>query len=326
MAFSDEERRALVALVEWYDAMGVDGVVGDVAIDRLAARSLPEPSPERSASRPAMAEGAPRTPRAPWEAQPTVAGEAPFESPFPVSPPTPAARPSPPPLPSLRPTPAVPPIGAGPGAVVPDEAAVETARAAAASASTLAELEAVMRAFDGCNLKKTATQLVFADGNPAAKIMFVGEAPGRDEDIQGKPFVGRSGQLLDRMLAAIGLDRTNIYIANVVPWRPPGNRTPSPQETEICRPFIRRQIELVSPEVLIFLGGASAKVLIGSTDGILKLRGRWERYALPDHTIPCMATLHPAYLLRQPLQKRLAWRDFRALRAILTGAAASAAD
>lgn len=321
MALGDEERRALVALVEWYDAMGVDGIVGDVAIDRLAARSLPEPTPERLPSPSAAPESGSRGSRPPFEAQTPFPGEAPFENPFP---PSPAARPAAAPLPSLRPLAAVPPNG--PGAVVPDEAAVETARAAAASARNLAELEAVMRAFDGCNLKKTATQLVFADGNPAAKIMFVGEAPGRDEDIQGKPFVGRSGQLLDRMLAAIGLDRTKIYIANVVPWRPPGNRTPSPQETEICRPFIRRQIELVAPEVLIFLGGASAKVLIGSTDGILKLRGRWERYALPDHTIPCMATLHPAYLLRQPLQKRLAWRDFRALQAILQRAAPGAAD
>ena len=132
-----------------------------------------------------------------------------------------------------------------------------------------------MAAFDGCNLKFTAKNLVFADGNPEAAVMLVGEAPGRDEDIEGLPFVGRSGRLLDRMLAAIGLDRTSVYIANVIPWRPPGNRTPTPHETEICRPFIERQIELVNPKVLVNLGGPSAKTLLNTTEGILRLRGNW---------------------------------------------------
>jgi DNA polymerase len=151
--------------------------------------------------------------------------------------------------------------------------------------------------------------------------MLVGEAPGRDEDIEGLPFVGRSGQLLNRMLAAIGLDRTSVYIANVVPWRPPGNRTPTPQETSICRPFIERQIELADPDFLICLGGAAAKELMGTAEGILRLRGQWRDYDTGTRTIRAMATLHPAYLLRQPLQKRLVWRDLLTLKAALDASA-----
>lgn len=199
-------------------------------------------------------------------------------------------------------------------------AAEETARAAreiAKSAQTLEELRASLEAFDGCNLKLTATQLVFADGNPQARVMLVGEAPGREEDMQGVPFVGRSGQLLDRILAAIGLDRTSVYIANVVPWRPPGNRTPTPQETATCRPFLDRQIELVDPDFLLCLGGAAAKELMHTNEGILRLRGHWRDFNSGKRTIHAMATLHPAYLLRQPLQKRLAWRDFLMLKAAL---------
>ena len=171
------------------------------------------------------------------------------------------------------------------------------------AAATLADLRAALLAFDGCNLRLTATQLVFADGNPESRVMLVGEAPGRDEDIQGLPFVGRSGQLLDRMLAAIGLTRNEVYIANVVPWRPPGNRTPTPQETAICRPFIERQIELCNPDFLILLGGAAANELLDTAEGILKLRGRWRDYNTGTRTIRAMATLHPAYLLRQPLSE-----------------------
>ena len=145
--------------------------------------------------------------------------------------------------------------------------------------------------------------------------MLVGEAPGRDEDIEGLPFVGRSGQLLDRMLAAIGIDRSSAYIANVIPWRPPGNRTPTPQETEICRPFIERQIELANPKVLVTLGGPSAKVLLNTTEGVLRLRGNWRMHRTASGTeIPVMPTLHPAYLLRNPAHKKLAWRDFLAVK------------
>ena len=166
-------------------------------------------------------------------------------------------------------------------------------------------------------LRATATRLVFADGNPQARVMFVGEAPGRDEDIEGLPFVGRSGKLLDRMMAAIGLNRANAYIANIVPWRPPGNRTPTPQESAICLPFTLRQIELVDPDVLVCLGGPSAQTLLGSREGILRTRGRWFAFQTGRREIRATATLHPAYLLRQPLQKRLAWRDFLAIKRAL---------
>jgi len=201
---------------------------------------------------------------------------------------------------------------------VPDEAQVALARQRAATAASLDELRRHMAEFEGCNLKFTAKNLVFGDGNPEADIMLVGEAPGRDEDLEGLPFVGRSGQLLDRMLAAIGLDRQSAYIANVIPWRPPGNRTPTPQETEICRPFIERQIELASPKILVTLGGPSAKTLLRTTEGVMRLRGNWKTHLTPSGvTIPAMPTLHPAYLLRNPAHKKFAWRDFLEVKAKL---------
>ncbi len=185
--------------------------------------------------------------------------------------------------------------------------------AEASKAQTLDELRAELLAFEGCGLKATATQLVFADGNPEANIMFVGEAPGADEDRIGRPFVGRAGQLLDKMLAAIGLDRTQVYIANVVPWRPPGNRTPTPLETGACLPFTRRQIELVAPKILICLGAPSMQTLLGIKEGIMRSRGRWVDYDRGGTIIPAMAMLHPAYLLRQPSHKKFAWQDLREL-------------
>jgi uracil-DNA glycosylase family 4 len=206
-----------------------------------------------------------------------------------------------------------------PNLAIPSEAVVMAAREAAATAATLDELRATLATFEGCNLRFTATNLVFADGNPEARVMFVGEAPGMEEDLQGLPFVGRSGKLLDRMIAAIGLDRTSAYIANAVPWRPPGNRTPTPQETEICRPFIERQIQLADPDFLVPLGGASAKQLLKTNEGILRLRGQWRSYDTGTRTIPAMATLHPAYLLRQPLQKKLVWRDLLSLKEKMEG-------
>jgi DNA polymerase len=203
-------------------------------------------------------------------------------------------------------------------AAIPDEAQAALARELAAGAATLDELRMSLEAFEGCNLKFTAKNTVFADGNPQAPVMLVGEAPGRDEDLEGLPFVGRSGQLLDRILAAIGLDRSNVYIANAIAWRPPGNRTPTPHETEICRPFIERQIELVNPRILVTLGGPSAKLLLNATEGILRLRGNWRRHETKSGTaIPAMPTLHPAYLLRNPAHKKLAWRDFLEVKAKL---------
>ena len=193
------------------------------------------------------------------------------------------------------------------------EAAIASAREAARTAPTLEVLRALLENFDGCTLKNTATRLVFADGNPEARIMFVGEAPGRDEDIEGLPFVGRSGKLLDRMIAAIGLDRSKAYIANVIPWRPPGNRTPTLQETQICLPFIQRQIELVNPDVLVTLGNPSTQTLLSTREGIMKTRGKWFDYDTGARTIRAMATFHPAYLLRSPSYKRMSWQDLRAI-------------
>ena len=209
----------------------------------------------------------------------------------------------------------LPKVAAG----APEEVA-SLAREQARHAQSLEELEAILAGFDGCALKFSAKNLAFADGNPEGRVMLVGEAPGADEDRIGKPFMGRSGQLLDRMLAMIGLDRSQVYVANIVPWRPPGNRTPTPQEIAICKPFIARQIELAGPEFLLCLGGPATQNLLGVKDGILRTRGRWFSYRTEDgREIRALPTLHPAYLLRQPLQKRLGWRDFQALRRALDG-------
>jgi DNA polymerase len=199
------------------------------------------------------------------------------------------------------------------GIAPPPEIAIESAREAARTAPSLEALRTLLDNFEGCALKFTASRLVFADGNPQARLMFVGEAPGRDEDIEGLPFVGRSGQLLNRMIAAIGLKRSDVYIANVIPWRPPGNRTPTPQETQICLPFIRRQIELVNPDVLVTLGNPSTQTLLQTREGIMKTRGKWFDYDTGARTIRAMATFHPAYLLRSPSYKRMAWLDLRAI-------------
>lgn len=203
------------------------------------------------------------------------------------------------------------------------DAAIESARELAPKAKTLDELRGLLEQFDGCALKATATKLVFGDGNPQAHVMFVGEAPGRDEDLQGIPFIGRSGKLLDLMLASIGLDRTHAYIANVIPWRPPGNRDPSPHETQMCLPFIKRQIELVDPDVLVCLGKPSSQAVLDLKDGIMKTRGRWFDYNTGTRTIRAMATFHPAYLLRQPIYKRMTWKDLRTIQAALAEGAAT---
>jgi DNA polymerase len=193
------------------------------------------------------------------------------------------------------------------------EAAIASARELARTAPTLEALRELLERFDGCTLKRTATRLVFADGNPKARVMFVGEAPGREEDLEGLPFVGRSGKLLDRMIAAIGLDRGKAYIANVIPWRPPGNRTPTPQETQICLPFIQRQIELVDPDILVTLGNPSTQTLLSTREGIMRSRGKWFDYDTGTRTIRAIATFHPAYLLRSPSYKRMSWLDLRAI-------------
>ena len=192
------------------------------------------------------------------------------------------------------------------------------AMALAGAATSLEELKAALESFDGCALKKNATTTVFADGTPAGRILLIGEAPGREEDRAGKPFVGKAGQLLNKMLAAIGMDRAqNAYITNVINWRPPENRDPTPDEAAMCMPFLRRHIELVNPLVIVLLGAVAAKHVMGISEGILKSRGRWLEYRVGEKMVPVMPTLHPAYLLRQPGHKNLIWRDLQAVAAKL---------
>jgi len=231
--------------------------------------------------------------------------------------------PAPPAAPAPVASPAVRRAGATPLAATPappppppPDAAVMAAREAARSAGSLDELRGILDRFEGCGLKASASRLVFADGNQGSRLMMVGEAPGFEEDKQGLPFVGKSGQLLDRMLTAVGLDRTQVYIANIVPWRPPGNRTPTPVETQICLPFIKRQIELVGPEILVTVGQPSTGALL-EVQGIMKNRGRWFAYHTGSREIRAMPMLHPAYLLRSPIAKRLAWRDILAIKKAL---------
>jgi DNA polymerase len=197
------------------------------------------------------------------------------------------------------------------------DAAVMAARATARQATSLDELAARLAQFDGCTLKATAKNLCFYRGEPRSALMLIGEAPGREEDLEGKPFVGRAGQLLDKMLAAIGLDDRHVHITNIVYWRPPGNRTPTPQEAEVCRPFLERQVALVAPQLLVLLGGAAAKHVLGMADGIMRLRGKLRDVAIAGRSIRAVATLHPAYLLRTPAAKRLAWRDLLLIKAAL---------
>jgi uracil-DNA glycosylase family 4 len=202
--------------------------------------------------------------------------------------------------------------------IQPPEVGESSARALADAAPDLETLRAAMENFEGCALKRTATQLVFADGVPGSRVMLVGEAPGGDEDRIGRPFVGRAGQLLDRMLNSIGLDRQNVYIANVVPWRPPGNRTPTLQETQMCLPFLERQIQLANPEYLVCLGGSAVRTLLGAEEGVMRARGSWFAYPRQSaRQIPALAMLHPAFLLRQPAHKKFAWADMRALASTL---------
>jgi len=263
------------ALLRWYVTQGVDEAIGEEPIDRFAA---PPPAA-------ATASAAPVTPA--------------------IRAPTPLRAPPP------------PPIVAPPRAPVPLESPqlVEDARALAGGCSTLAELEAAIRGFEGCALKRTAKNTVFADGTPGAPVMIVGEAPGADEDRLGKPFVGVSGQLMDRMMGAIGLSRDGgFYITNILFWRPPGNRTPTTAEQGMCLAFTRRHIELAKPRVLVLAGGVAVKAVLDTAEGITRLRGKWIGYTLGDGTvIPTMPTFHPAYLLRTPASKRQSWQDLLAI-------------
>jgi DNA polymerase len=275
-ADSDLSRLAWLA---WQVDSGADEAIEERPLNRLAAprpASGPAPDPRPEAVRPAgLAEPRPGASAPAAQAAPWQA-----EAPGPAS----------------------------------TDAAVASARHMAAEARSIEELRAALLAFDGCALKATATNLCMFDGNPEAKVMIIGEAPGAEEDRKGRPFVGAAGQLLDRMLAPIGLDRQSVYITNLLFWRPPGNRNPTAAEVAACLPFLERQVELVDPSHLMLLGASSVRTLLARREGILKLRGRWAHYQQAGlaRPIPAMPTLHPAYLLRQPAQKRLAWRDFLA--------------
>lgn len=273
---------ALLALqLDW----GADEGLGDVGIDRFAlAERPPLPAPP----------AAPIPLSAPAEAPAATAAVAPAR---------PAAARE-----ASRPTPARPAAG---------RPAAAQAAALAATATTREALRDAIAGFEGCALRDTATNLVFADGNPQARIMLVGEAPGADEDRAGLPFVGASGQLLDRMLGSIGLDRSKVLITNILPWRPPGNRTPTESEIAVCLPFVMRHIALVAPEMLLLLGATAVRALTGQTQGIRRVRGRWLALDVPGLAAPvaCLPTYHPAYLLRSPLAKREAWADLLSLRA-----------
>jgi len=180
--------------------------------------------------------------------------------------------------------------------------------------SSLEQLKSYMSDFKGCDLYKSSTNMVFSDGNPKSEIMLIGEAPGHDEDIQGKPFVGRSGKLLDKMLEAIELNREKVYIANIIPWRPPSNRRPTDEEIEICLPFIKKHIELIKPKALMLLGSTATFALLKNTEGITKIRGKWVDLNLNSISVPTLPTFHPAFLLRQPAQKKHVWEDLKSLK------------
>jgi len=205
--------------------------------------------------------------------------------------------------------PAANPALANSGAI-PPEGKIIADGAALAGITSLADLQSGLAKIDDCPLKHTASNLCFADGNPGARLMIIGEAPGRDEDRMGVPFVGADGQLLDKMIASIGLDRASVYLTNLLPWRPPGNRSPTDEETAMLLPWLFRHVQLARPEFVLLLGGAVAKLVLGSHDGIMKLRGRWRDVDFGDGVArPVLASLHPAYLLRSPAQKRLAFED-----------------
>lgn len=296
----DDEHGGLAALLAWYREMGVDAALGDEPVDWLARGD----APPGAGIRVAAPEAAPGSQPPPGLMPPPSA---------------PAAQRAP-----VRPVPATspPPPQADPRrfATQPPDAAETSARAAARQAANLDELRAALDRFDGCGLKTTAKSTCFFRGSPHARLMIIGEAPGRDEDIEGKPFVGRAGQLLDRMLKAIGLDESQVHITNIVYWRPPGNRTPTPQEAQVCRPFLERQIDLVAPAVIMLLGGPAMKHILDLPDGIMRVRGKWRDVTIGGHVAKAMPTLHPAYLLRTPAAKRLAWRDLLLVRQALDAA------
>jgi uracil-DNA glycosylase len=277
--------KSAVALLEWQIAMGANEAIGETAPNRLA----------------------PKPPQVPAQMRQTPAPPRPQAAP--IAAPSMAAPPM-----------AAPPIVAPPGMLAESLAeAAQSARRCAANADSIEALAELIAAFEDCPLKRTATNTVFLDGNPKAPVMIVGEAPGAEEDRIGRPFVGRAGQLLDRMLAAIGLDRAGVQITNVIYWRPPGNRKPTSAEIAACLPFVFRHIALSQPKVLVLAGGTAASALLPVSDGITRLRGRWFDLAVPGLAtlVRTLPMFHPAFLLRTPERKREAWRDLLALKARL---------
>ena len=277
------ERALLAALLDWQALMGIDACLHDGPVDSYALSAALPSVPALPSELPA--------PSAPMPL-PTHRGPQASEAPRLSAP-------------------------AGSARVRSDAAdAVSEGRRLAQACATLEALRTAVEHFEGCPLKTTATTTVFGDGAADADVMFIGEAPGRDEDREGLPFVGVSGQMLDRMLSFIGLDRSKFYITNTLYWRPPGNRTPTDGEAEVCLPFLERQIALVSPKILVLVGNRALKTLLRTTQGITRLRGVWSDYAPPGGgaPIPTLPTFHPAYLLRNPAQKQLAWRDALSLK------------
>jgi uracil-DNA glycosylase family 4 len=310
------DREALTAWLAWQVAMGADAAVDEATIDWLS-RGPAVPGEGLVFETPRATGGAPgglaaTKPPAARGALPAAASATSSAS----APPPPAPivlqpRPAPPVQPPRAVPPAAPAIRQFPTAA-PD-AAEANARRLARGAASLAELESLLKGFDGCALKATAKNLCFFRGAAHAPVMLIGEAPGREEDLEGKPFVGRAGQLLDKMLKAAALGETQCHITNVVYWRPPGNRTPTPQEVQVCRPFLERQVELVAPRIIVPLGGAAAKAVLDVAEGITKIRGKWRDVTIGGHACKALATLHPAFLLRTPSAKRQAWRDLLAV-------------
>ena len=309
-----------LALLEWQIAMGADEAIGETARDWFA--SAP-------AAAPASVDSVPGVPPLDPPANPPLqspgqarGGEGRVGVPLPEAE-TREARMVAGSERAVSAPAAAPTLVAPPGALAESPAeAAQSARLLAAGAETIEALGERIAGFDLCPLKRTATSTVFMDGNPEARIMIVGEAPGAEEDRTGRPFVGRAGQLLDRMLAAIDLDRSQVQITNVIYWRPPGNRKPTAAETAACLPFVLRHIALARPLVLVLAGGTAASTLLPVTDGITRLRGRWFELAVPglDAPVPTLPMFHPAFLLRTPVRKREAWRDLLALKARLDNA------
>ncbi|MAF68824.1 MAG: uracil-DNA glycosylase [Micavibrio sp.] len=277
----NSDNKAALSALEWYVDNGVTDVLEEAPVDKTkaVAKSAP-PKTENSQSAPSVAQTLPEAEKsAPAQVQKSAN-------------------------------------------VMGTPEAIKKATELAKAATTLDELREAIAAFDGLSVKKTAQNLVFSDGNPQAKIMVIGEAPGADEDEQGKPFVGSSGQLLDKILGSIGLSRTAenpndaLYISNILNWRPPGNRTPTPAEMAIALPFIERHIQLVSPRILILVGNTPMKSLLDTKEGIVKMRGKWHDYetvtdigGAPEQSVIALPTFHPAYLLRNPKKKKTVWQD-----------------